>query len=213
MASRGRPRRFDRTAALQRALEVFWDKGYEGAALTDLTTAMGITSPPSFYAAFDSKESLFREAVDLYVATIGAPTIRALHEGKTARAALHAMLTASMEVALSAPHSGGCLLIVGVVTCTTPQAEPLRDLLRARRQTTAEAIRARLEKGMHDGDLPSGTDIPQLTAFYSASIQSLSLEARDGADRAALSSIIEAAMIPLDHPAHASPYKHFSYSR
>jgi AcrR family transcriptional regulator len=75
MAKRGRPAGFDRAYALERAMEVFWARGYEGATLEDLQAAMGGISPPSFYHAFGSKEALFKEAVDLYVATIGGPTI------------------------------------------------------------------------------------------------------------------------------------------
>ncbi len=63
MPERGRPRAFDRTAALRRAMEVFWVKGYEGASMSDLTAAMGINSP-SLYAAFGCKEAPFLEAVD-----------------------------------------------------------------------------------------------------------------------------------------------------
>src|SRR5437868_2033620 len=64
-ACKGRPREFDIDEALAAALRVFWSKGYEGASLTDLTEAMGITRP-SLYAAFGNKESLFRKALDLY---------------------------------------------------------------------------------------------------------------------------------------------------
>lgn len=70
MAERGRPRSFDKEAALERAMEVFWRLGYEGASMTDLTAAMGIASP-SLYAAFGSKEALFRQALDHYRATEG----------------------------------------------------------------------------------------------------------------------------------------------
>ena len=70
-SARGRPRGFDRDLALERLMQVFWAKGYEGAQLNDLTAAIGV-KPPSFYAAFGSKEAAFREAIDLYIATIGA---------------------------------------------------------------------------------------------------------------------------------------------
>ena len=59
MAARGRPRTFDREDALRRAMEVFWEHGYEGASMTELTAAMGINSP-SLYAAFGCKEQLLR---------------------------------------------------------------------------------------------------------------------------------------------------------
>ncbi|WP_163359819.1 TetR/AcrR family transcriptional regulator, partial [Klebsiella aerogenes] len=80
--------------ALERAMRVFWAKGYEGAQLVDLTAAMGI-NPPSFYAAFGSKQEIFREAIDLYLATAGANAMRALDGTPAARAAIEAMLRAS----------------------------------------------------------------------------------------------------------------------
>src|SRR5688500_1672592 len=87
MKERGRPRSFDRGAALQRAMEVFWAKGYGGASMAELTTAMGINSP-SLYAAFGSKEKLFEEAVALYTTSEGTDIWDALPEAATAREAV-----------------------------------------------------------------------------------------------------------------------------
>src|SRR3981189_1908276 len=86
-ATRGRPREFCVDEALAKALRVFWSKGYEGASLSDLTEAMGITRP-SLYAAFGNKEALFRKALDLYEhdklafvgAALEAPTARGVAE-------------------------------------------------------------------------------------------------------------------------------------
>src|SRR5262245_59406118 len=74
---RGRPREFDTDQALDRALEVFWRKGYEGASISELTEAMGINRP-SLYAAFGNKEELFRKALDRYVQGPAAYTYEAL---------------------------------------------------------------------------------------------------------------------------------------
>jgi AcrR family transcriptional regulator len=82
MGQRGRPRGFDRDAALRKAMETFWKYGYDGASMTRLTTAMGIASP-SLYACFGSKEALFRQAVELYGSTVGAAAQRALEEAPT----------------------------------------------------------------------------------------------------------------------------------
>ncbi|SDR59938.1 transcriptional regulator, TetR family [Rhizobiales bacterium GAS113] len=194
MAIRGRPRSFDRDLALRRAMEVFWEKGYEGAQLRDLTAAMGV-APPSFYAAFGSKEAAFREAVELYVATVGAKPIRALDEADTARAGIRAMLAGSAEVAL-ASRSGGCLLILGVVNCL-PETDALRELLKAMRRTTLDRVRKRLRRGVREGDLPANTDTKRLATFYSAIMQAISLRARDGATRAELGAVIGSAMAAL----------------
>ena len=79
MAKPGRPRSFDRQEALRRAMNVFWALGYEGTTLVDLLEAMGNITPTSFYAAFGSKEELFREAVQLHSTTFGANIVRHLN--------------------------------------------------------------------------------------------------------------------------------------
>src|SRR5258707_346174 len=87
---RGRPRAFDADKALNRALNIFWRKGYEGTSLRDPTGAMGIT-PPSLYAAFGNKESLFRKAMDRYAKGPSAYVLKALDE-PTARAVADRLL-------------------------------------------------------------------------------------------------------------------------
>jgi AcrR family transcriptional regulator len=192
MGERGRPRGFDRGEALKRAMAVFWARGYEGTSMADLTAAMGINSP-SLYAAFGCKEALFREAVALYRATDGAPTQRALAEGATARAAIEAMLRDNV-VAFSRPDKpGGCFVVLGATNCA-PENEAVRDHLADHRKTTRADIERRLERGIADGDLPAGTDTAALASFYATVLQGLSIQARDGASRAALSSVVDCAM-------------------
>ncbi|MBF6482277.1 TetR/AcrR family transcriptional regulator, partial [Nocardia cyriacigeorgica] len=137
MAERGRPRAFDRDVALRRAMEVFWEHGYEGASMTDLTSAMGINSP-SLYAAFGGKEALFREAIELYGRTEGGLTARALREEPTARAAIEAMLRDN-AVAYTAPDKPhGCMVVLAGSTYTT-RTESVREfLIDMRKQTSAD---------------------------------------------------------------------------
>ncbi|MBP1873091.1 AcrR family transcriptional regulator [Ensifer adhaerens] len=195
MATRGRPRGFDRDLALQKIMDVFWAKGYEAAQLNDLTAAIGIT-PPSFYAAFGSKEQAFREAVSLYVETAGSSSMRALNTGETAQQAIRAMLLASIDVALNAPQSNGCLLILGVMNCQA-ETEPLYDLLKGLRKETVERVRARLERGVADGDLPQTTDIATLASYYGAIMQAISMQARDGARRPELEALVGPSLTAL----------------
>lgn len=194
MAPRGRPRSFDRHLALERVMQVFWAKGYEGAQVADLTAAIGI-APPSFYAAFGSKEAAFREAVDLYLATVGAKPVRALDEASTVRDGIRALLEGSIDVALSS-KPGGCLLILGVVNCL-PENRSARDhLLKARRKTLG-LVRARLRRGIDEGDLAKGTDVDRLAAFFHGIMQAISFQARDGAKRKELEALIEPALAAL----------------
>ncbi|KTT98215.1 TetR/AcrR family transcriptional regulator [Sphingomonas sanguinis] len=193
-AARGRPRSFDRDQALARMMQVFWQKGYEGAQLTDLLAAVGIT-PPSFYAAFGSKEAAFLEAVDLYIATVATPPMRALEEAGTIAAAIRGMLEGSITVALSS-QPGGCFLILGVVNCQ-PENESARKRLREARRKTHDLIRARLLRAIEDGELAADTDVERLTAFYHGILQAISFQARDGATREQLTALIEPATAPI----------------
>ncbi|WP_339928513.1 TetR/AcrR family transcriptional regulator [uncultured Brevundimonas sp.] len=197
MAKRGRPSTFDREEALQRAMELFWARGYEGVTLEDLQVAMGGITPPSLYHAFGSKERLFLKAADLYLATIGDPTLRALEEGKTAREAVEAMLrlTAESFSAPGKPH--GCLLVLGATNCAPSNKGP-QDYLRAIRQRAPEVIEQRLKRAVAEGDLPPELDTAAVAAFYATVIHGLGVRAGDGASREALLSAVDGAMAAWD---------------
>src|SRR5919202_2421257 len=111
MATRGRPRTFDPDRALRQALDLFWERGYEGTSLSDLAEAMGIASA-SIYACFGNKENLFRQVMALYGRTSGEPPRRALREQATARAGIHEMLRATADEITRADAPHGCRLIL-----------------------------------------------------------------------------------------------------
>src|SRR5215469_12846659 len=112
---RGRPRSFDVEKALDRALEVFWRKGYEGATLSDLTGAMGINRP-SLYAAFGNKEALFRKALDRYIEG-PAQYVAAALERRTAREVALALLEGLIQLLTDPHYPGGCLIVQCALTC------------------------------------------------------------------------------------------------
>ncbi|CAA9279952.1 MAG: Transcriptional regulator, AcrR family [uncultured Corynebacteriales bacterium] len=192
MAQRGRPRGFDRDHALRRAMELFWQVGYEGASLTALTTAMGIT-PPSLYAAFGDKEALFREAVGLYDRTEGAEADRALWTEPTARGAVREMLLANVAASTDPHKPSGCMIVLAAMTGPA-RGDQVRAFLAESRRTSAEALRRRLDDGRRSGELPPDTDIDTLAGFYVTVLHGLSIQARDGAGRAALAAVVEQAM-------------------
>lgn len=131
MSPRGRPRAFDREHALTQAMLVFWERGYEGASLTELTEAMGI-KPPSLYAAFGDKEALFREAIEHYKSAYGQHTTRALTEEPTARAAVEALLRNNACTYVEPGHPKGCMVVLAATNCT-PANAPVWEFLAASR--------------------------------------------------------------------------------
>jgi AcrR family transcriptional regulator len=176
-------------------MELFWRHGYEGTSLAELTAAMGINKP-SLYAAFGSKEQLFREAITLYDATDGSATHRALNE-KTARAAVESMLRGNAEFYAQAGKPSGCMIVLAAALGSDESESARRFVVKLRRESQA-ALEKRFDKAVVDGDLPRSVDREGLAAFYMTILNGLSLQARDGAARAELHAIVDRAIAAWD---------------
>jgi AcrR family transcriptional regulator len=196
MGARGRPRGFDRDVALRQAMVTFWERGYEGTSMSDLTAAMGIASP-SVYACFGSKERLFREAVELYGATEGDKVRRALDETPTAREAVRQMLRGNAEEFADPATPPGCMIVLAATAGTTKN-DDVRAFLAERRRDMHEVIHTRLRRGVAEGDVPAAADTNAMAALYTTVLQGLSLQARDGASRDTLEVVIDGAMAAWD---------------
>src|SRR5690348_12128208 len=197
MATRGRPRTFDPDTALRQALDLFWERGYEGTSLNDLAQAMGIASA-SIYACFGSKEELFRQVMALYGTTSGGVPRRALREQPTARTAIHEMLRAvANEVTRpDAPHY--CMLLLAAPTGAV-ENHAVREFLADGRRGQLREIRDRLARGVTDGDLATPhASLDAIARYYTTVVQGLSVQARDGATRAELEAVITCAMAAWD---------------
>ncbi|NBE51097.1 TetR/AcrR family transcriptional regulator [Streptomyces boluensis] len=187
---RGRPRSFDREKALRQAIWTFWERGYEATSVSDLTRAMGI-GPPSLYAAFGDKRTLFEEVLETYVDSYGSFGTRALDEEPTARAALGRMLheAAAEFAAPGRPH--GCLVIHAATNCTTPEVE---QTLRERREANISTFESRIRAGVAARELPADCDPGALARYTAAVFQGMSQQARDGATQEELERVADLAM-------------------
>ena len=192
MAAKGRPRAFDRQKALAAAMDVFWERGYEGTTLADLTEAMGINRP-SLYGTFGNKEALFAEALALYEGREAEQITTALNEAPSARDAIEATLRYNARVYVEDGRPRGCMIVLSLLV-GTPDSGPVRELLAERRRVGEDELCDRIARGQAEGDVPASADPRQMAAFYTAILQGMSITARDGASREALDRIVTTAM-------------------
>jgi len=190
-AMAGRPREFDRDKALAKARDAFWARGYEGVSMADLVSALGLASA-RIYAAFGSKEDLFREAIALYDAHEGGFATRALEEEPTARQAIERILKEAIETYTRPGQPQGCM-VVSAATNTAAENDGVRTLLAGYRRRRTASLVARLEKAIEDGELPADADAQVLGDYYATVLHGLSVQARDGVPKKRLLAIIPVA--------------------
>jgi AcrR family transcriptional regulator len=190
--ARGRPKNFDRSVALQQAMMLFWERGFEGASFDDLTAAMGI-SASSFYNSFGSKERLYQEATEAYTVAAGKWFAGELNADTDTRTAFHRLLTAAAREFTRNDRPSGCMIALAC-TQVSPALTSLRDTMVAYRGAAQSAMAARIQRGIDEGDVPKDTDVEALAAFFSALSRGLADQARDGASRERLQEIVEVGM-------------------
>lgn len=203
-ARRGRPRGFDRDAALARATHLFWTKGYGATSIADLTEAMGIGAP-SLYAAFGSKEELYLESLQHYGDNYDALVWGRFAAAATAREAVAALLLDSAAVFTGgvAGIPRGCMVTLSAVD--DESHAQLGERLRSARAVTLERLQARLERAVAEGELPPSTDVHARARFVQTVQSGMSLLARDGATRAELEAVAQQALQSWDTSAPPAP--------
>jgi AcrR family transcriptional regulator len=187
----GRPRGFNEDKALDRAMHVFWRKGYEGASLNDLTAAMGI-QPASLYKAFGNKRALFEKALARYVAGPVAFVHDALNE-PTALSVANRLLRREADFLTERRSRIGCMTIQAALVGGV-EGEPIRKKLIALRVKGQDALRQRFERAKSEGDLPSDADTADLARFVTAIYQGMTVQAINGASREELLRLSDTAL-------------------
>jgi AcrR family transcriptional regulator len=189
---RGRPRTFDRSTAIQQAMKLFWDRGYEGTSFDDLIGAMNI-GPSSFYHEFGSKEQLYREAVDYYVKVYLGFFPRILSTHVDTRGAFEALIEESAAFLASDASPAGCMISLAG-THLSPHLRSVADFTKGMRKVWDAALISRLKKGISNGELPHETNVKELAAYFGAVFRGMAVLARDGASRKQLLAIGHVAM-------------------
>jgi AcrR family transcriptional regulator len=194
MAQMGRPRSFDRDAAITEAMHLFWEHGYEATSLAQLKAAIGggITAP-SFYAAFGSKEALFNEVVVHYLDTHGKVNASLWDPSLAPRDAIERALRRSAMMQSEPGHPKGCLIVLSVANCS-PEHAHVQKLLAISRHHTRGAIAACIERGMALGALPASTNVHAMAAVFDGFLLGLSTLARDGLSSATLDDAVTQVM-------------------
>jgi AcrR family transcriptional regulator len=188
---RGRPRSFDESAALEKAMGLFWQNGYEATSVDDLAAAMEIT-PPSLYNAFGSKEELFLSAFQHYLDHEAAFFPKSL-AAATAREVAEQLLFGTVDLSCGCEHSGGCLVTQTATLLADKQTRIGRKVLETC-QGAIEALTQRFERAIREGDLPAGTNPCALARYLYTVVQGITVQAAWGATREQLVEVVEMAL-------------------
>lgn len=187
----GRPIGFDRDAALEAAMLLFWERGYEGTSMADLTQAMDL-NPSSIYAVFGDKQELFALAAKQYVDVLAQYMVKALKQ-PTLRAFILAAFDNTVEFLGSKEHPSSCFTLTGAMSCGT-DTEPAKLLMREMRLHNEAAIKARLLKARKAGEFPEKENLDDYTRYLSSLLSGLAVQAANGSTKAELKRTAELAI-------------------
>ena len=188
---RGRPSNFDHEEALEKALHVFWARGYEGASMAELTEALGINKP-SIYAAFGNKEELFRKALARYTSGPAAFVREAMKE-PTVRQVVEKFLLLAVDFFSDRSTPNGCMIVQAALTGGQGSSEIQQELI-AYRKSFETSFKERFDLAKEQGDLPQHVNTKQLAKYIATIHQGMSVQATSGATREELSAIVEMAL-------------------
>jgi AcrR family transcriptional regulator len=192
----GRPREFDRNEALLKARDLFWERGFEGVSMAELVQELGIASA-RIYAAFGSKEELFREAVAHYEAHDGGFADRAMEEEPTARRAIERVLREAVETYTRPRGPKGCMVVSAATNCSDENTA-VRAWLATHRKGRTDSMIDLVRRAVRDGELAAATDVEALGDYFATLLHGLSVQARDGVPKKRLLALIPGSLRLFD---------------
>jgi AcrR family transcriptional regulator len=192
----GRPISFDKDAALEAAMLLFWERGFEGTSMADLTQAMGL-NPSSIYAAFGDKHALFQLAVKRYMEKRAQYAGKALEE-PTLERVVRALFDSTVAFLTAPGHPPTCMTLSGAVGCSV-DATPARDIMTEIRKQNEAVMRERFIKAQRSGELPKDVNVDDYTRYLSTIIAGLSIQAANGSTKAELKRTAQMALQHLGY--------------
>jgi AcrR family transcriptional regulator len=206
MAQMGRPRTFDRDHAVEQAMHLFWQHGYDATSLAQLKAGLGGgISAPSFYAAFGSKEALFDECVQRYLTTFAQVTECLWDNSLPPRQAIETALRQSARMQCEDGHPKGCMVALGVMSAPSPENARVVEALTQSRARTRAGILACVERGVSAGQLPGNIHTPAMATVFDSFLQGISILARDNTQHGVIDAAITQIMLTWDIAASTEP--------
>lgn len=195
MAQMGRPRTFDRQQAVEQAMHLFWEQGYDTTTLSQLKAQIGGgISAPSFYAAFGSKEKLFTEAIECYLDTYAQVTECLWDASLPPAVAIELALRRSTEMQCDTGHPKGCMVALGTMSATSPESLHITQPLTVSRARTLAGFVHCVERGVSSGELAPTVDTTTLGTMFNSFLLGVSIAARDGVPLAVFNQAINELM-------------------
>lgn len=189
---RGRPKCFDEEIALEKAMLLFWQYGYEATSINDLTQALGITAP-SLYSSFGGKAALFEKCLNYYLQHEACLVDEIFKKSRTAKVAIEIYLFETLKRLIQENKPVGCMLVVSTMNCSNANLDIQQQLLEKRLNNKTK-IYDRLKRGQLDGDIPYSSDIRVMTDYFMTLIQGMTIQARDGATYEQLENVLRFAI-------------------
>ena len=190
---RGRPRKVDPETALDASMKVFWQKGFEGTSMTDLTEATGMAKP-GLYATFGDKEALYAKALSHYFRGYGASVMDDLVRSQDPlHIVVRRFLNAVADATTDKATPGGCFVVNSINDCVN-HPQQLEELTRSFDAERRGACTERFREAHEKGELPKETDPDTLAEFFAGQVVALAVMGRAGRSREALDRFIDTAM-------------------